>query len=64
MPFTEPDIVRLSLIPLITCVFLAANLSACGNKGPLFLPEEEVSNEAPAIPGDEETDAKKDNPEE
>lgn len=32
---------RAILIPLLLCLMLAVSLSACGNKGPLVLPEED-----------------------
>ncbi|MDH5355037.1 MAG: lipoprotein [Gammaproteobacteria bacterium] len=32
---------RATLVPLLLCIVLLAGLSACGNKGPLTLPEED-----------------------
>ena len=32
---------RGTLLPLLLVIVLAASLSACGNKGPLTLPEED-----------------------
>jgi len=39
--FTEPIIVRVLLIPLLLVFLLVAGPGACGNKGPLTLPDED-----------------------
>jgi len=41
LPFIESNVVRLSLIPIIIVLLLTASLPACGNKGPLYHPEED-----------------------
>jgi len=37
----ESNVVRLRLVPIVICLLFVANLSACGNKGPLTYPEKD-----------------------
>jgi len=37
----EPVFMRSHFITLLVLVLLSAGLNACGNKGPLFIPEED-----------------------
>ncbi len=37
----ESNVVRTLLIPLLLSILLVTSLAACGNKGPLTLPDED-----------------------